>query len=63
MLEARGQPGSELALSHVSTPAKLAEALRAFTPLELPDALLKARPEQHMLPLADARTHLLCQSV
>lgn len=57
MLEARGQAGSELALSHVSTPAKLAEALRAFTALELPDALLKAR-RGSMAPLAAAHAHL-----
>lgn len=41
VLEARGEAGSELALSHVSTPAKLAEALRAFTPLEVSEGLLK----------------------
>jgi hypothetical protein len=57
VLEARGQAGSELALSHVSTPAKLAEALRAFTALELPDALLKAR-RGSMAPLAAAHAHL-----
>ena len=41
VLEARGEAGSELALSHVSTPAKLAEALRAFTPLDVSEGLLK----------------------
>ena len=41
MLEAQGEAGSELALSHVSTPAKLAEALRAFMLLDVSDALLK----------------------
>ena len=41
VLEARGEAGSELALSHVSTPARLAEALRAFTPLDVSEGLLK----------------------
>ena len=41
MLEARGEAGSELALSHVGTPAKLGEALRAFTTLDVSEPLLK----------------------
>ncbi len=41
VLEARGEAGNELKLSHVGTPAKLAEALRLFTSLDVSEALLK----------------------
>ncbi|KAK9822827.1 hypothetical protein WJX81_006228 [Elliptochloris bilobata] len=62
LLESRGEASSELALSHVSTPAKLAEALRAFTAVDVSDPLLKAT-ELRLAGNAEARSGNLVRAV